>query len=349
MQSFDVETLKQSPELSAFVVSEYFGVGNSGQSQRLSRRLNSRTSLVDSGRRSTFVEAARRSITSGPRSSLSLTVDEPLTFQRVHRASHAAGALFRWCTTTLVEVMDPEPDKPKEEILSTSAGESDGESPSSSSRVTAEPEPQEILIQNSNPLPALATQAVATLAAAAAVAVVDAVEPPPVRTPVIVAKVAPKPKPKPPPRLVLTAATPPDRHFELFAVFDLGNARLPVGAEAALQTVASTMCIRPGLSLELQACPDRIEHEALSRTRVAEVQKWFADNALSSSICTEPRFVKSGEEPGVVCRILLHRDRALRDYFILRDNPQEDEDIKFSREVIRDALMLEEDFKVCKH
>merc|ERR1711865_661714 len=109
------------------------------------------------------------------------------------------------------------------------------------------------------------------------------------------------------------------------------------------------LCMRPGLSVEIQGCPDRIEHDALARTRVSEVQKWFADNGVQTATCSEARFAKPREDPGIVCRILLHRDRALRDYFIIRENPDPDDEMMFSRDVIRDAQMLEEDFATVKH
>lgn len=344
MMTFDVEALKNAPELSSFVAAEYFGAGQKVAVRRLDSKnsLGSRSSL-DPGRKLTFVEAGRRTFPTYGRTSTA--TDEPLTFQRVSRGSRAAGALFRWCTTTLVEVMDPQPlERPKED-LSTSAGESDVESPSSPARATAEP-----LLQEPPPcslLPPIASVAAATLSAAAAVAALNAGTRAPERSTVFMPlkKVVAKP-----PSKVLTAATPPDRHFELLAVFDLGHGGMPKSAEATLQLVASTICIRRTLTLVLQGAPDPIENNALSKTRVLAAQAWCADNSIPVTISDEVRFAAAGEEPGVVCNVLLHRDRNVRDYFLINENPTEYEDgISFSRDVVRDAKMLEDDFKTCRH
>jgi hypothetical protein len=375
VQCFDVGVLRQFPEISAFIVAEYFGLSCSSPSKRgTGQRLSSKSSLVDLGRKNSLVEAGRRSFTAPH----GLSKDEPLTFQRVHRASHAAGALFRWCTTTLVEVLDPEPDKPKEEVLSALASDVDSGGLAAPPRATGVTRAAELEEQQvpAKVLPSLASGAAAALAAAVATAAASkaavpeevlhhtaevsaalpdekpsAAAPRETMTP---ARTAAAVRPiiavaKGPPQKKLTAATPPDRHFELLAEFDLGNSGMTTKAEAALQTVASTLCVRPSLALELQACSAKIEHEALAKARAMAVQEWFADNSQASSIDLAERYTKPGEEPGVVCKVLLHKDRQLRDFFILRDSPQDGEDITFSRAVKRDAMMLEEDFKTCKY
>lgn len=300
--------------------------------------------------------AGRRSFTVLPRTSLA--VDETLTFQRVHRASHAAGALFRWCTTTLVDVFDPKEETPSTSVgEGASAGESDADSPAPSARAAAAPEetpcnspltpPKGAPTPSNGALPPLASGAAAKLAAAAAVAAIN-VEPTPCQpeakpAPAMPKRPAPPAAPRRPP---LTAATPPDRHFEILAEFDLGNAGMLPMTEVSLQTVAATCCMRPRLELELQACPFPIEHEAMSRTRVLAVQEWFARESIRTTISDKPR---TGDPPGVICNLLLDKDRMLRDYFIVRENPEEDDDMAFSKDVVRDARMLEEDFKTVRH
>jgi len=346
MMSFDMTSLKNSPELASFVAAEYFGAGQKWSPRRSMTKPGnssaSRGSTLGSARKNTFVEAGRRTMPNLQRASMSTSAlgrstsnfsaadDDTLSFQRVNRASQAAGALFRWCTTTLVAVMDPEPEKPKEEVTSTSAGESDRETSSSSTA----PPPQELTVSATPAVPQRTPSP----------------EPTPVpnlpqRLYISVPKKAPAPKR---PALVLNAATPPDRHFEMLARFDLGSSAMPLDLEPTLQTLASTICMRPTLSLELQGCPNKMEHDALSKSRVNAVQQWFEDNGLTSTLCHQARFTESTDEPGVICRILLNRDRNLRDFYILREHPEE-EQITFARDVIRDAKMLEEDFQMCKH
>ncbi|CAE8599457.1 unnamed protein product, partial [Polarella glacialis] len=134
MRDFDASALKAEPVLAAYIVSEYFSAGEKYQrsparsSTSYQRLLISRPSSSSTGgspvgaaamvrtesisstggslvgaattlrtlRRATTLLAAGRQI----------VVDEPLTYQRVRRASVAAGALFGWCTVTLVEALD---------------------------------------------------------------------------------------------------------------------------------------------------------------------------------------------------------------------------------------------------
>jgi hypothetical protein len=209
-----------------------------------------------------------------------------------------------------------------------------------------------------NILPAMALPAVESLAAA----ITKAVDTPSLASPKPLSPVTPvrpitrvpvllKPvvKPAAPRRAPLNAATMPDRHFEILAEFDLGNAALIPMTEASLQTVAATLCIRHRLSLELQAWPARIESTGLQNARVLAVQEWFSKQGISMKVYAALKDPQAADTPGVMCRILLDGDRALRDYFIIRDNPQEDDDVGFGSDVIRDAKMLEEDFRTCKH
>jgi hypothetical protein len=288
-----------------------------------------------------LVEAGRRTFSGfhdigGQRKSL--LVEEPLSYQRVHRASHAAAALFKWCTTTLIEVMDPEPDRrsrtPEEE-----------KKPDS-------PEPPVVTEVLPSVLPPLATKAAATLAESIAEIVCEPPTPqkvlepaPAIIPPAPSRQVIEKKLPAKPPR-VLTESTPADRHFEVFAEFHLGNAGLLPDSEVVLQNVAGTWCMRQKLRISVQACPAKIESDALNMMRLQIITEWFADQGMRIHIDKELGDIPSGE-PGVAISIHIDNDRSLKEFYILRDDP--DEDVKFPRDVNQIAQILEQDFKTCKH
>lgn len=302
-------------------------------------------------------------------------VQEMLTFQRVFRASRAAAALFRWSTSMMVQALDPEVPVGGSALEEGCAAEADSdgtdgnnsaeehsdkkqrEAPLTDPQVPGNeqgsPQPDEIagvaLVGSRDapvtPEPKAEVLEEAPIPSAAAPAPLPT---PKRQVPIVIPKAkAVKPaKPKPPPDEHIE----PDRHFEAFVTFDLGNAGMTEDAEPALQNVAATVCMRRRgyIKVQLVGCPDKLENDSLAERRLRIVQDWFAQQRVESTIVDdEPRV--AADDPGVVCQLLIGDDWEIRDYYL---GPWENEDGEVeqpSRRTVRFANWLEETFKSCKH
>lgn len=283
-----------------------------------------------------------------------LSPPEPLTFQRVYRASHAAGSLFRWCTTTIVdaladdEIVFSSPSTARE--ASTAAPENDDlevtESPA--------PEPAEDKSMQRSKVPERPPSPP------------EPVEDRSVKLPPIVGEPpaprqaqtsqrsqmpawTPLPKPKEAPRRERPEAWKPDRHFELPVDFELGYGGITGAGEASMQTVAATICMRPRLKLELITVPDRIEHEALAASRMTAAHDFFCVNGVRPSLSEEVRTAKQGDDPSVACCLLLDNDPELGQYLKQKEDPNPEEDFKPSRQLLYIVDWIEDNFRLVKH
>lgn len=255
--------------------------------------------------------------------------EEPLTLQRVRRASHATAALFGWCTAAVVEVAASHLGVAQE--------------------ASEEPKPPSLdIVHVDVPAPPLPPTPRAPTPEASPP---DSLEPPPADTL--------KPDPKRHQQVHATVVKPivadkpvlarptdkPDRHFEAIAEFELGYLQLTSDGELILQTVAATICMRKQLTLELQGSAHPLESEAMVSQRLRIVEAFFEQQGLSTSpTALEPRKVGEGI-PGVICRLSLSRDRELRDFFLFREAGEE---LKISRATRCVVQSLEEDFTTCK-
>eukprot|EP00929_Paragymnodinium_shiwhaense_P021249 TRINITY_DN13910_c0_g1_i1.p1 TRINITY_DN13910_c0_g1~~TRINITY_DN13910_c0_g1_i1.p1 ORF type:complete len:485 (+),score=105.21 TRINITY_DN13910_c0_g1_i1:159-1613(+) len=347
IQSYDGGALKASPELAMWIGSEYFLALPSipTGSRWKAARSTLRSSTVFSGtslRRSiTGASAAdtplgskehvqvpvkRASTISYKRASTVAVAVEPLTYQRVERASRATAALFHWCTINLKEATAPEPEEEVED-----------EPPEPPKPETPPPPPKpEMPVE---PEPVVATIIVEnTVAPVLPPQVPKEVRPaPPLLPPV---KTAAPPSPK-----QIPASAKPDRHFEAFVPFDRGYGNLADESIPALQNVAAVMCMRRKFVLEVVGCPDRIEHAATNVARIRAVGEFFEKEGLECEPATEKtRVAKEGTDPGIICKLLLTNDRELRDFFLMRENG---ETLQLSSHTKCLVEGLEEDFKTC--
>lgn len=276
----------------------------------------------------------RRSSTKGSfgRSSTKHSIafpEEPLTFQRVSRASHATAALFSWSTTVLLEACAP---PPPEGLQNEEPADPQAEHPA---LVEVEPEVDE---EETTPLSPVAPAA-------------DDDEF--VATPIII-RAAPRPSPPAPPSSLPPRPLPkrdePDRHFELFVPFSMGNSRMIEEGEFMLQTVAATCCMRKRLRVRLEGSPARIENDALAYARLLAVQEWFQNNGVDPSrtnIGNTPRF-DTQDEPGVICELCLDEDRVLRDYYFMIAEGMSPADAG-TKDTLEIAKWLEDNFRLSKH
>mmetsp|Transcript_87686 Transcript_87686/g.246339 ORF Transcript_87686/g.246339 Transcript_87686/m.246339 type:complete len:517 (+) Transcript_87686:88-1638(+) len=412
MKSYDATALRSAPALAAYIAAEYFGVGTRSATPPTLSRRHSTANLGAASPKggSSFTDPFRRSATL--RRSGQLTVyDEPLTFQRVHHASHATAALFKWCTAMVEEAQRPaspvthalddavaadaadapsqrelretgdcrnaevvqEPTAMQSSVsamhLSVGAQPDRLESSTGRSRATASPRAPASLPQASAPVVALAPthqefQAQAefpasTVSRPASAKIPPIHESPPVCLPpeafapspsptvphAAFAPPAPAPAPAKQPR-VIKATTEPDRHFELLVAFDLGYNVLTPEGEISLQTVAAMLCMRQQLSVELRGCAHQMENEAMVQSRFRVVEAFLDEQGLRSALSADRPLPVSGDEtPGVICQLVLTRDRELRDYFLMREDG---EDFPLSRHTMCVVESLESDFRTRK-
>jgi len=234
---------------------------------------------------------------------------DPLTFQRVHQASKAAGALFGWCVATIVDAT---------------------KTPDLESRAVQPPPPSPP--HPSLPAPSLALPPQESVVKTA-----------PIRE---VKESQPKPVEKLPRAHMVPIATHPDRHFETLISFDPGSCAFDE-MEPTLQRVAATMCMRRSLRLQLLGCPMRIEHLATSEGRIKACGAFFSQQGLTWQRSSErPRVANNDSTPGVICQVFLDEDRELRDFFILSESGERMELSGHTRCVIED---LRNDFQTVRH
>jgi len=260
---------------------------------------------------------------------------EPLTYERVQRASRATAALFHWCTVTLKVATAPEPEP--EEIKQSPPPSPKPPSPKPQPLTPPKEEAEEagtegcatqpgmIVAENKMwvPLPEAAKQSRPA---------------PPLLPPV---KQAAPPSPK----KVLSETEKPDRHFEAVVCFERGYGNLADQSMPMLQTVAAILCMRGTLCVELVGCPDRIEHTATNSARLRSVMEFFEKEGLEALPASEKtRTAKEGEPPAVVCKILLIKDRELRDFFLLREQGELLHVSAHTKCLIQD---MEDDFSTC--
>eukprot|EP00930_Biecheleria_cincta_P002862 TRINITY_DN103840_c0_g1_i1.p1 TRINITY_DN103840_c0_g1~~TRINITY_DN103840_c0_g1_i1.p1 ORF type:complete len:435 (-),score=73.27 TRINITY_DN103840_c0_g1_i1:237-1541(-) len=329
MRSFDFARIRASPALAEFIATEYFGSQRSLTSQRSS----------DALRRSSRCLQAER---------------EPLTFERVRYASQAAGALFGWCTATLVVALDLVSDRtaPVRKVEQTPAmpatvaelekiicedSETQEELPpqelAPASQETAHQEPH-------SPPQEPACQEPALLAQDPPVQHCSESEP---AGPEAVAQQ---------PNLPSQTVPEPDRHFALFASFDKGISRPNAEGELALETIAAVLCLRPQLSLELVDCKAPGEDASLNAARRREVARFFGDNGIQANAAPKgiaspsPKACSSNGEPGILCQVHLYDDQDLKLWFLLREKGGGH---KSSSEMKAVIDMLEGDLHVKRH
>lgn len=254
-----------------------------------------------------------------------------MTYQRVRRASVAAGSLFGWCTATLVEALDLEASK--EESVDDDEEQDRPKTPPPQmieACFHAGPLDEDGDEEPQGPVPRPNLPP----------------ERPAMPVPEVKPLSTPAPKPKPEPKKI-SAEAKPDRHFEALIAFDLGNAGLTETGEMTLQDVCATKCMRQKLDVELVGCPARIENDALAETRLQAVMSFFQMQGISPSRSTErTRVVEVSETPGVMCQLVLNNDRELRDFFLLREMG---EAFKPNPETKRVIECLELDFQTCIH
>jgi len=326
--SFDARTLREKPAISEYVAAEYFrpaGGDGSAASRRssLPERGRSTSSIGGSDplrmAASDFLKRSRTKASMGRSSTklLGLSVlDEPLTFQRVSRASRAAAALFSWSTTVLLEACAPP--LPLEEV-----------------EPIVEIEP-ELEVEAEAPAPASPVSPLLD----------DDFD----ATPVIIrgaSPLSPAAAPGAPDRL----AQRPDRHFELLVPFDMGSARLIDEGEFHLQTIAAAWCMRQRLRLHLEGSPAKIESDALGKARLTAVQEHLLDNGIFPDqvhIGCKPRYISQDEQTGVICELRLDDDRVLFNYYLMIAEGMSPKEAG-TRDTLNFSSWLEENFHMCKH
>eukprot|EP00927_Polykrikos_kofoidii_P050976 TRINITY_DN44791_c0_g1_i1.p1 TRINITY_DN44791_c0_g1~~TRINITY_DN44791_c0_g1_i1.p1 ORF type:complete len:437 (-),score=71.05 TRINITY_DN44791_c0_g1_i1:71-1351(-) len=332
MLDFDVASLRSHKALTAFVATEYFEC-------RGSRRSTSRASSL--GKRSSPLPAKRGSLKPAT------LKQEPLTFAKVHRANHAASALFRWCGAILVSV--GEPLDLSDEALGGEADIDASESPVANAA--------DVLVEESDSLRSIETfgekqendmeDDVAVDLEAASLFI--APPSPPIEredsAEMLLASL---------PRETIAAWAEPtmedemreaDRHFEEVVCFPFGEHFLGEEQETALRGVAAIVSKRPSLRLKLVGCTNDVEEDHMVTQRLRSVEQFFADAGLPCRAVRDNGLMEvSARWPlGIVCQILLDDDRALRELFLERwtaDASPRTQDI---------ADLLESKFHCCLH
>lgn len=345
MKAYDVNALRSLPAVAAFIAEEYFGApGAGGPDGRqgavagngaLRRRSTGEVSRTASRRAASPATLSRRTSTVLLRAGRSTVLEEPLTYQRVFRASHAAGALFSWCAATIEEAINPSEMSPASPLP------------------TPPPTPPTS--------PPKTPPAAASPAAAPAPVVVPAPAPTPAPAPAPAPEPEPKspfrarhgdiplapPPPPPPPQPKRPAHLGPDRHFEQISVFKLGYSEITPEGEMALQLIAATMCMRQQLVLQLQGALHPMENPAMVTTRQRYIEAFFDSNKLRYKASEQPiKEIGMNDDPGIICQLILDNDRELRDWFIMRD---EGEAFKVGANTKCVIESLESEFKTVKH
>lgn len=365
MQNFDASILNESPALTAYVASEYFGSsgGSSGGDALAMRRTHSMGSLR-------LAESSRRPrATLSRKGSTSFDESDPLTFSRVFRASKATAALFRWSALVVVQAIEaslprpPSPpptlppatrpppvvaDAPLEPPVPPTPAPLTPVAPPAPAHPTPVPQPP-------SPTPAFMISAPNRLAEHFTLPSVDAaVAPSPAR--LLLAEESRKvlpPRPAPTPAKPKRAALPqaPDRHFELLSACVYGSVTMAEEGMEALQTVAATYCMRRRLQIEMVASSAPIENEALARNRLVAARDWLVDNGVPEEALLvskeSGRIAKETEDPGIVCKIVLSNDKVLRDFFLLVEQGESRKDAG-TKDTLNIARWLEEQFQVCR-
>jgi len=368
MLNFDAVVLQGAPVLVSFVASEYFGSGGGPSSASNSPR--SRTRRATTMSLGSNSEATRRQswafVALGRRTS-TLDETEPLTFDRVKRASRATAALFRWSALVLMQALDPNPPETKTPPAPVEEPpEPEPQLPGTPEEPAEPPEPEVPSTVSAPVWEGFPSQAV--LARALALEAASMPNLAPTRPSFEVKPPTPEPVKGPEPRSAVPRPMPPmpapakkimplipqkakpDRHFELLAPFVFGSSSLAELGESALQTVAATYVMRRRLKLRLITSPDRIENDALARGRVNVAADWLLNQGFPAECmesCNEIRIIKSGE-PGVVCEFILDNDNVLRDYYLLVAQGELPQDAG-TKDTLNFARWLSANFADCKH
>jgi len=222
------------------------------------------------------------------------TAQEPLSFHRVSRASRAAAALFRWCADVLVR-------SGALEVDAVDAGAEDAEACAQSQ------------------LPLLPS-------APASPSVVE----PPQLEPTDENSVSSDDDDNPVIRdfmqrrvlrawHALTAASRPDRHFEVTLFFCIGRTRLTLDQRMALHLVICMHRYEPRFRVELENCIDVLEGDLQAAARLRYVQaNFFGTRGISATSSQGARFATIASPAGITCKLGLNDTRPLRDLFLQR-------------------------------
>lgn len=401
VQAYDSSILRDSPTVVSYVAAKYFATGSVGQASLASPYWSMNKSLSESSlgckgatRPSSLAPSRRRTVVnsffmdgSGDASPLKQTAAgspgialrrawgdaapvrlpppsvEPLTFQRVSRASKAVGALFRWCTSTLAQALDP----------SAATAKSKGSRKPPVGALDPRPATPTSTLPRKMLSSVVASQTCDQVATPLALPNVlpgigDLPQAPVAREP-LDAAVPPSafllpllPRQKTPlfkKRSPVQKTLPPDRHFEILIPFEHSTCRVREAGEATLQTVAATVAMRQQLAVVLLSSQQRMESDILGDARMRVVERFLMSHGLSSSRSSSRSRAALGDEwPGVVCQLRLESDAELRDYFLRRAGLLEDEEGRLDLTVherlrggeTRDvAAWLEEGFTTCGH
>lgn len=266
---YDVQKLQADRSLCTFIMNEYFRPSSSDSCGSGSRQAGLRRSSSVAGLRRSSSPAALR----GRRNSST----EPLTFARVHRASHAAGALFRWCVEVIETVI---------EAAST---------PPSTPPKTPEP----VVPRPALPRAELQAAAIKRPAAGENISA---------RAPRAKAKTRTD-------ATNTTDSFMWDRHFESLVVFPPLVCSAGKEQIAQLRLVAEAMKKRPCLTLQLAEYSVAPGMDCCGTQRLYSV-KLFLDAENIPYVCmpaeqSDPR----QESEGVLCTLRMDNDRELFDFF----------------------------------
>lgn len=263
--SYDVEILRAAPGLCAYLVEEYLNPPSRAAGEIMVRR------------NSTARRGSHRRMSACCRK-------EPLTFERVRRANHAAASLFRWC----VEVASHAP--------LANLTEGPPETPE-----TPEPEPMP------EPVPELALPepAVPTLARMPS-AVCDGPSPRSAR-------------PRKNVRHTQAVAAPQgplfDRYFEVLVPFRSGRDLVSAEHCPDLRKVVNTMVMRRSLTLQIAALTRPYSSGESDSQRIYSIGLFLAAHGVAYTIEESEECISSDAETGVICRIRLDNDEELKHFF----------------------------------
>lgn len=279
---------------------------------------------------------------------------EPLTFQKVHRANHAASALFRWCGAVLISA--GEPVDISTEVLTGEAAAADAFEDSrenaidAAARIDMLADPSDNLEQDRNAREqegrdeqdqkqdedSVKEDGAVDLDAALQLVTVS---PPPGEDVQVHDQIPNEPVEAEP------EAQEPDRHFEEVVCFPFGEHLVGEEQEPALRLVAETLSVRPRLRLHLVGCTNDVEDDEMVSLRLRAVQRFFARFGLTCQAARDSGDMEvSARWPlGIVCQIVLDDDPCLRDFFLDRwvsDASPRTQDV---------ADLLESRFHCCLH
>jgi len=330
MMTFDAATLHEFPGLITFVATTYFGCSLGGGASAVGP-------LPAERRRASYSASPTRRW-----SAAGIDEVEPLSFERVFRASRAAAALFRWSASILVKAQGADGEVDGEADLGEEVDQEEVDHEALRARPCSPSTVQEELVVKPALEPILVAPTPNRMPERPAAA----------SKPLEATKVGSQlmePKPAPTPMPTLKASTGPDRHFEKLAPFVFGSSELAAEGEAVLQTVAATYCMRRRMRLRLLPCPDAIENDALARSRAVIAQEWLESNGLPADCLAVSQEIRpTSGEPGVVCQVLLDADTVLRDFYLMvaEGIPRQDAGTK---DTLTFSAWLEENFQTRMH